>query len=115
MTHPETARMIAMARLRERSRRIGRMRRTVIAGGVATFVLAWGLALNDQLANGTSTKSGSNSKADHTTATSSVDSGAVVESTDQGLVVVPAAPATSAPTPAPAPAPAPAPVQTSQS
>jgi hypothetical protein len=110
MTPADSGRMIAMARLRERSRRIGRMRRTVIAGGAATFMLAWGLALNDQLAHGTSTKA-SNGKADRTT--TPVDDGTVVESTDEGLVVVPATPAPSTSTPAPAPAPAP--VQTSQS
>ena len=62
--NPETMRKVAAERLRERARRIGVIRRSVIAGAVATFVLAWGLALSDQLAHGTKTTSTDTSTSD---------------------------------------------------
>lgn len=103
MTPPESARVIAMARLNERAKRIARMRKSVIAAGVATFVLAWGLALNDQLAHGTNTATA--------TADSSSGSGLVPsilsssdddsEESDDGLVVAPPTSVQVAPTPAP--------------
>jgi len=54
----ERRRMIALARLAERARRISLIRRSVVAGAAATFVLAWGLALGNQLAHGTKTHPG---------------------------------------------------------
>jgi hypothetical protein len=62
--NPETMRKVAAERLRERARRIGVIRRSVIAGAVATFVLAWGLALSDQLAHGTKTSPTDDSASD---------------------------------------------------
>lgn len=91
--NPETMRKVAAERLRERARRIGVIRRSVIAGAVATFVLAWGLALSDQLAHGTKT-----SPTDTTTAQVSGDDGEF--ESDEGILVSPA-PTTVAPSPAP--------------
>ena len=113
MTPPESARVIAMARLNERARRISRMRRSVIAAGVSTFILAWGLALNDQLAHGTKTSSESSGGSGQTSASTSTDDEGSVES-DDGLVVVPSTPAPSTSVQV-APTPTPAPVTTSQS
>ncbi len=109
----ERNRRVAMARLRERARRISLIRRSVFVAASATFVLAWGLALNDQLAHGTKT-----SRADTTTGRSqSSSSSASTSSGDDGLqaaedsgVVVTPAPTTVAPV-----TPTPAPLTTSQS
>lgn len=105
--NPETMRKVAAERLRERARRIGVIRRSVIAGAVATFALAWGLALSDQLAHGTKTSPDDTSaSADTTTsaqATTVQVSGDDEEpDSDEGIVVSPA-PTTvnTAPTPAP--------------
>ena len=109
----ERRRRIALARLAERARRISLIRRSVVAGAAATFVLAWGLALGNQLAHGTKTHPG-----ESTTTTGEQGTAGDVESegTDGGVVPVNPAPTTVAPvTPAPAPAPAPAPLTTSQS
>ncbi len=101
--NPETMRQVAMQRLRERARRIGLIRRSVIAGAVATFALAWGLALSDQLAHGTKTSpTDTSTSADTTTAQVSGDDGQF--ESDEGIVVSPA-PTTVAPTTTPTPAP----------
>lgn len=93
--NPETMRKVAAERLRERARRIGVIRRSVIAGAVATFVLAWGLALSDQLAHGTKTSpTDTSTTADANTLSFSSDD----EESDEGVVV---APTTVAPSPAP--------------
>jgi hypothetical protein len=89
------------------------MRKSVIAAGVSTFVLAWGLALNDQLAHGTKTSPGSSRSSNQASATTSSGDESSVES-DDGLVVVPSTPAPSTSVQV-APTPAPAPVTTSQS
>jgi hypothetical protein len=99
-----------MERLRERARRIGLIRRSVIAGAVATFVLAWGLALSDQLAHGTKTSpTDTSTSSDSTTAQASGDDG---EFQSEGGIVVSPAPTTVAPSTV---APSPAPLTTSQS
>ncbi|MFN8112334.1 MAG: hypothetical protein U0R51_03955 [Solirubrobacterales bacterium] len=99
--NPETMRQVAMERLRERARRIGLIRRSVIAGAVATFALAWGLALSDQLAHGTKTSpSDTSTTADTGTVSSSDD-----EESDDGFFI----------DSSPSTAPAPAPLTTSQS
>jgi hypothetical protein len=99
--NPETMRQVAMQRLRERARRIGLIRRSVIAGTVATFALAWGLALSDQLAHGTKTSPNDTSTSAGTTTTTQV-SGDDGEFESDGGIVVPVNPApTTAPTPAP--------------
>ena len=105
--------MIALARLAERARRISLIRRSVVAGAAATFVLAWGLALGNQLAHGTKTHPGESTT---TTGEQGTADGVESEGTDGVVVPVNPAPTTVAPvTPAPAPAPAPAPLTTSQS
>lgn len=109
-TPPSAKKRAAMDRLRDRARRINLIRRSVVTGAVVTFALAWGLALNDQLASGTSTRSSSDRTS---SATRTSDDVASTESESSGLVV-PATP-TVAPTPAPAPAPTPVPLTTSQS
>jgi hypothetical protein len=103
--NPETMRQVAMQRLRERARRIGLIRRSVIAGTVATFALAWGLALSDQLAHGTKTSpTDTSTSAGSTTTQVSGDDGEV---SDEGIVVPVS--------PAPTTVPSPAPLTTSQS
>jgi len=104
-----------MHRLRERARRITRIRKGVVAGAVATFALAWGLALGDQLAHGTKTSPGDGPDAsrqgddEESTAPATPQTPAYVY--EDGVVVpVQPAPATS-----PAPTPSPAPLTTSQS
>ncbi|MEZ5155146.1 MAG: hypothetical protein R2718_03450 [Solirubrobacterales bacterium] len=113
---PEAMRRVAMERMRERARRIGVIRRTVLAGAAATFVLAWGLALNDQLAHGTKTSPGDKSTSAATgsgsgsSSTGGDDQSGYYGSEDYyGYDSGTVAPAT------PAPAPAPAPLTTSQS
>ncbi len=96
--NPETMRKVAAERLRERARRIGVIRRSVIAGAVATFVLAWGLALSDQLAHGTKTDPTDTTTADTGTLAFSGDDDGDDEESDEGIV---ASPPTVAPTPAP--------------
>lgn len=110
---PEAMRKVAMERLRERARRIGVIRRSVIAGAVATFALAWGLALSDQLAHETKTSPDDTSaSADTTTPAETtavqvtgvdgeLDDDGELDS-DEGIAVSPA-PTTvnTAPTPAP--------------
>lgn len=104
---PEAMRKVAMERLRERARRIGVIRRSVIAGAVATFVLAWGLALSDQLAHGTNADQG------EAAAATSSDSGSASffgddesedddddDESDDSIAVSPT-PTTVAPSPAP--------------
>jgi len=109
----ERRRMIALARLAERARRISLIRRSVVAGAATTFVLAWGLALGNQLAHGTKTHPGDSSA---TSGEQGPASGVESESSEGVVVPVNPAPTTVAPvTPAPAPAPAPAPLTTSQS
>ena len=94
---PEAMRRVAMERLRERARRIGLIRRSVIAAAVATFALAWGLALSDQIAHGTKTSPNDpTASASATSGVSSSDDG----ETDAG-VAVSSVPATVAPSPAP--------------
>ena len=110
----ERRRRIALARLAERARRISLIRRSVVAGAAATLVLAWGLALGNQLAHGTKTHPGESTTTtgEQGTAASGVES----ESSEGVVVPVNPAPTTVAPViPAPAPAPAPAPLTTSQS
>lgn len=114
---PEAMRKVAMERLRERARRIGVIRRSVIAGAVATFALAWGLALSDQLAHGTKTSPDDTSASADTTTpaeTTAVqvtgddseldDDGELNDDGEldsgEGIAVSPA-PTTVAPTPAP--------------
>lgn len=87
----ERKRRLAMHRLAERARRISLIRKSVFAGAAATFALAWGLALNNQLAHGTKTTH---------------DSGPT--RSGDGIATTPSAPYTT-------PAPAPAPLTTSQS
>ena len=108
----ERRRRIALARLAERARRISLIRRSVVAGAAATFVLAWGLALGNQLAQGTKTHPGESTTTtgEQGTAASGVQS----ESSEGVVVPVNPAPTTVAPV-TPAPAPAPAPLTTSQS
>jgi len=111
----ERNRRVAMARLRERARRISLIRRSVFAAATATFVLAWGLALNDQLAHGTKTSpagttAGRSQGSSSSASTSSGDDG-LQAAEDSGVVVTPA-PTTVAPV---TPTPAPAPLTTSQS
>ena len=98
--NPETMRKVAAERLRERARRIGVIRRSVIAGAVATFVLAWGLALSDQLAHGTKTSPTDTSTSDESEGLVSVLASSLGddEESDDGVVV---APTTVAPSPAP--------------
>jgi hypothetical protein len=110
----EHRRRIALQRLRERARRISLIRKSVVAGAVATFVLAWGLALGDQLAHGTRTSpsdgSGGSRRNDGSSnqgTTTTSDPQPQAYAYDNG-VVVPV-------NPAPAPAPSPAPLTTSQS
>jgi hypothetical protein len=105
----ERRRRIAFARLAERTRRISLIRRSVVAGAAATFVLAWGLALGNQLAHGTKMHPGDSSA---TTGGQGPVSGVEGESTEDGVVPVDPAPASVAPV---TPAPAPAPLTTSQS
>ncbi len=108
---PESKKRLAMARLRERARRISLIRRSVIAAAVATFALAWGLALNDQLAHGTKTSPTADPTTSTTSTTAAIPSSSEeVQTNDEGGFVQ-VAPAT----PAPAPAPAPVPLTTSQS
>jgi len=105
----ERRRRIALARLAERARRISLIRRSVVAGAAATFVLAWGLALGNQLAHGTKTHPG-----ESTTTTGEQGTAGGVESEGTDGVVVPVNPAPAAVAPV-TPAPAPAPLTTSQS
>lgn len=106
----EQRRRVALARLAERARRISLIRRSVVAGAAATFVLAWGLALGNQLAHGTKTHPGQSTTT--TDEQGSTPSGVEGESTDGVVVPVNPAPTTVAPV---TPAPAPAPLTTSQS
>lgn len=101
----EQRRRVAMHRLRERARRITLIRKGVVAGAVATFVLAWGLALGSQLAHGTRTSPGdaSGQSGDDGEQTAAATPQAPTYVYEDGVAV---------PT---QPAPAPAPLTTSQS
>lgn len=112
----EYKRRLALQRLRERTRRITVIRKSVVAGAIATFVLAWGLALGDQLAHGTKTSpsaSSDNSQPNGGSSDDQAPSPTTPQPQPQAYaydngVVVPV-------DPAPAPAPSPAPLTTSQS
>jgi hypothetical protein len=109
---PESKKRLAMARLRERARRISLIRRSVVAAAVATFALAWGLALNDQIAHGTKTSPTSDtSRSANSTA---IPSSSEETGSDEGYVPVTPVQSNVVPV-APTPAPAPAPLTTSQS